>query len=238
MAEACRALDFPVVSGNVSLYNETDGVGIPPTPVVGGIGLIDDLSKIATLKGAQDGDVLLLVRSDSPDTSAHIGASLYARVILGLDGPAAGPPPEVDLEDEKRNAAFIRKLIHAGKVHAVHDVSDGGILCAAAEMALASGVGVTIDPPTIQGPSCVSLRFGESQARYLLAVDPAVAGEIAGDLAPIEGMVHYQGTFGGDAVIIRFDPAVETARDAAVPLATLRAAHEGWLPRYMAGEKG
>ncbi|MEZ6029933.1 MAG: AIR synthase-related protein [Hyphomonadaceae bacterium] len=238
MAEACRALDFPVVSGNVSLYNETDGVGIPPTPVVGGIGLIDDLSKIATLKGAQDGDVLLLVRSDSPDTSAHIGASLYARVILGLDGPAAGPPPEVDLEDEKRNAAFIRKLIHAGKVHAVHDVSDGGILCAAAEMALASGVGVTIDPPTIQGPSCVSLRFGESQARYLLAVDPAVAGEIAGDLAPIEGMVHYQGTFGGDAIIIRFDPAVETARDAAVPLATLRAAHEGWLPRYMAGEKG
>ncbi len=235
MAEACRHLDFPVVSGNVSLYNETDGVGIPPTPVVGGIGLIEDLDKIATLKGAKPGDVLLLVRSGDSDSNAHIGASLYARVILGLDGPAAGPPPEVDLDDEKRNAAFVRKLIHAGKVHAVHDVSDGGILCAAAEMALASGVGVRIDPPTIQGPSCVSLRFGESQARYLLAVDPAVADEIANKLAPVHGMVHFQGEFGGDAVVIRFDPAVESAKDATVPLATLRAAHEGWLPAYMKG---
>ena len=97
MAEACRVLDFPVVSGNVSLYNETDGVGIPPTPVVGGIGLIEDVSKIATLKGTQPGDVLFVVG----EMRGHLGASLYARVILGLDGPAAGPPPPVDLGRRK-----------------------------------------------------------------------------------------------------------------------------------------
>jgi hypothetical protein len=93
MAEACRALEFPVVSGNVSLYNETDGVGIPPTPVVGGIGLIENLDHVATLKGAQQGDELFTLGA----TDRHLGASVYARVILGLDGPAAGSPPRVDL---------------------------------------------------------------------------------------------------------------------------------------------
>src|SRR5690606_35658609 len=80
MAEACRALDFPVVSGNVSLYNETDGKAIPPTPVVGGVGLIDDLSKTATLNGARNGDLAFLVGGKG----SHLGASLYARIILGL----------------------------------------------------------------------------------------------------------------------------------------------------------
>src|SRR6201991_5162088 len=99
MAEACRALDFPVVSGNVSLYNETDGVGIPPTPVVGGIGLIEDVTKIATLKGAQAGDHLMVLG----ETHGHLGASAYARTILGLDGAAAGNAPGVDLATEKKN---------------------------------------------------------------------------------------------------------------------------------------
>ncbi len=236
MAEACRQLDFPVVSGNVSLYNETDGVGIPPTPVVGGIGLIENLDHISTLKGAQDGDVLLLVREPGLNSSGDLGASLYTRVILDLDGSATGSPPPVDLNLEKRNAAFVRQLIHDGLVHAVHDVSDGGIVCAAAEMALASGVGVTIDPPTHQGASSVATRFGESQARYLLAVDSKLASRIANDLQPAEGTVYWQGTFGGDSVIINFDSGLEAGRDASVPLSRLRAAHEGWLPKYMAGE--
>ena len=138
MAEACRVLDFPVVSGNVSLYNETDGVGIPPTPVVGGIGLIEDVSKIATLKGAQEGDMLVVIG----ETRGHMGASAYARVILGLDGRRPAAPRLSILAIEKRNATFVRKLICSGMVNAVHDVSEGGLACAAAEMALASGIGV------------------------------------------------------------------------------------------------
>ena len=236
MAEACRVLEFPVVSGNVSLYNETDGVGIPPTPVVGGIGLIENLDHVATLKGAQPGDVLLLLRNVGSEGSAEIGASLYARVALGLDGLAAGLAPRVDLALEKRNSVFVRELVRAGKVHAVHDVSDGGIVCAAAEMALASGVGVTIDPPTLDGGGTeVTRRFGEAQARYLLAVDPSVASAIANDLAPAEGVVHFQGAFGGDAVVITFDDGLEVGADVSVSLATLRAAHEDWLPNYMKG---
>ncbi len=235
MAEACRVLEFPVVSGNVSLYNETDGVGIPPTPVVGGIGLIENLDHVATLKGAQPGDALLLVRGPEMDATGNLGASLYARVVLGLDGQAAGAAPPVDLELEKRNAAFVRHLVREGLVHAVHDVSDGGLVCAAAEMAMAGGVGVTIDPPTRQGATSVALRFGETQARYLLAVDPKHADRIANDLQPAEGTVHWQGAFGGDAVTIKFDDGVEDGTDVSIPLSTLRAAHEGWLPNYMKG---
>src|SRR5690606_8198881 len=119
---------------------ETDGVGIPPTPVVGGIGLIEDLDKVATLKGAQAGDVLLLIGK----TGSHLGASAYARTVLGLDSAAAGSAPPVDLAVEVRNAAFVRELIQDGLAHAVHDVSDGGIACAAAEMALAANLHVRV----------------------------------------------------------------------------------------------
>ncbi|HAW54673.1 MAG TPA: phosphoribosylformylglycinamidine synthase II, partial [Hyphomonas sp.] len=107
MAEACRELDFPVVSGNVSLYNETDGIAIPPTPVVGGVGLIEDLSKVATLNGAQPGDTLVVVG----ETKGHLGASLYAREWLGLKGDDLGTPPQVNLAIETKNAAFVREMI-------------------------------------------------------------------------------------------------------------------------------
>ncbi|MEO1190022.1 MAG: phosphoribosylformylglycinamidine synthase subunit PurL, partial [Pseudomonadota bacterium] len=178
MAEACRALDFPVVSGNVSLYNETDGIAIPPTPVVGGVGLIEDLDKVATLKGAQAGDVLILIG----ETKGHLGASLYAREILGLDGDEAGPPPEVDLDAEQRNADFVRELVEKGLVNALHDVSDGGIGCAIVEMAIRNNVGAFVElqhiasklvaPNRSQGElsGLAEILFSENQGRYLLAV--------------------------------------------------------------------
>jgi phosphoribosylformylglycinamidine synthase II len=229
MAEACRVLDFPVVSGNVSLYNETDGVGIPPTPVVGGVGLIEDVSKVATLRGAQAGDVLILVG----ETKGHLGASLYAREWLGLDGAAAGSPPPVDLEVEKRNAAFVRQLIHDGLVNAAHDISDGGIACAAAEMALASGIGVEIDYGDV--PVDVGNLFGEDSARYMLAV-PADAEEQVVELAKKAGVIACSpdADFGGDAVVL--DRHAQGRGPFRIPLSTLREAHEGWLPRYMKGE--
>jgi len=240
MAEACRELDFPVVSGNVSLYNETDGIAIPPTPVVGGVGLIEDLDKVATLKGAQPGDVLVLIG----ETKGHLGASLYAREILGLDGDQAGPPPELDLETEQRNADFVRELIEQGLVNAVHDVSDGGIACAAAEMALASGLGVVLDLDstafaTSQGAtknySARGFMFDESQGRCLLAIPQANSSRIT-DLAeeqriPIS-LPPFSGHFTGEQTVSIFDDGQEIGISD-LQLSSLREAHEGWLPTYM-----
>lgn len=211
MAEACGTLEFPVVSGNVSLYNETDGIAIPPTPVVGGVGLIEDLSKVATLGHARAGDVLFQIG----DTTGHLGASAYARTILGLEGEDLGPPPAVDLPINKQMADTVRRLIESGLICAAHDISDGGIVCAAAEMALASGTGVTLS-----GTDGLNV-FCESQARTLIAVSPENVDEVR---EAASGVLTEQGKFGGDAVAFN---------GASVELSTLRDAHEGWLPAYM-----
>ena len=139
MAEACTALAFPVVSGNVSLYNETNGIAIPPTPAIGGIGLIPDVAKMATLALKKDGDVLILIGPEGH----HLGQSLYQELASGRYD---GAPPPVDLEAERHVGDFVRGLIRAGRVSAVHDVSDGGLLVAVAEMALAGSRGVELDP--------------------------------------------------------------------------------------------
>jgi phosphoribosylformylglycinamidine synthase len=229
MAEACRELDFPVVSGNVSLYNETDGVAIPPTPVVGGVGLIEDLSRTATLKGAQTGDVLVFVGK----TTGHLGASLFARTWLELKGDVLGPPPAIDLAVEKRHAAFVRDLIGKGLVHAVHDVSDGGVACAAAEMALAGGIGLTLSLDDVGADDVRPTDlFCEAQGRYLLAIDPVHQAEIV-QLGNSLGInAGWCGKAGGDRLTIVADP-VDNRMLADLPLTKLREAHEDWLPSYM-----
>ncbi len=230
MAEACKQLDFPVVSGNVSLYNETDGVGIPPTPVVGGVGLIENLDHVATLKGAKAGDALYMLAVHCPDSERHtwLAASSYLREIHGA---SAGISPRVNLADEVRNAEIVRDLIRQGLVSAVHDISEGGLAVAVAEMSLASGVGVefTGGPPTFRQDE---LLFGEVQARYVFAVPPARQAKVDATLADLKnkhGEIFAKlGVFGGDAIV---------CKDArlSLPLSTLRAAHEGWLPAYMKG---
>lgn len=219
MAEACRVLDFPVVSGNVSLYNETDGIAIPPTPVCGGVGLIEDVSKIATLKGAQAGDVLIAIADGTP--AADLSASLYLREIHGRE---EGPPPPVNLEAQLRVSGVVRDLIHAGAVKAVHDTSDGGHMIAATEMALASGIGVEID--FTSGARDLDY-FVEHQGTYLVAVsaDKAEAVLTQAKAAGVHASKH--GLFGGDAV------AYTGQASFSVSLSDLRAAHEGWLPNYM-----
>ena len=137
IAEACRALDFPVVSGNVSLYNETNGRGILPTPSIGGVGLLDDFTKSATLAFKADGEAILLIG----ETHGWLGQSVYLRDICGRE---EGAPPPVDLAAEKRNGDVVRGMIHAGTATAAHDVSDGGLLVALAEMAIASGIGAQL----------------------------------------------------------------------------------------------
>ena len=140
LAEACHALDCPVVSGNVSLYNETNGQAIPPTPAIGAVGVIDDIGTMATIAFKAAGETILLIGH----TDGHIGASLWLRELGGLE---AGPPPPVDLAAERAHGDLVRDLILDGAVTACHDVSDGGLLVAVAEMALAGGFGADIALP-------------------------------------------------------------------------------------------
>ena len=137
MAMACATLGFPVVSGNVSLYNETNGAAIPPTPAIGGVGLIPDIDKRAGFGGMKDGDILLVVG----ETQGVMGASVYLKVIEDRED---GDAPHVDLDAEKANGDFVRGQIRAGRLTACHDISDGGLACAAADMALTSDCGIKL----------------------------------------------------------------------------------------------
>ncbi|MCR9223121.1 MAG: phosphoribosylformylglycinamidine synthase subunit PurL [Hyphomonas sp.] len=218
MAEACRELDFPVVSGNVSLYNETDGIAIPPTPVVGGVGLIEDLDKVATLKGAQAGDVLIAVADGDP--APGLGASLFLREIMGRE---EGPPPPVNLQKERGVSDFVRGLIEDGLAKAVHDVSDGGYMCAATELCLANGIGANL---TFPASGSLLGYFVEHQGSFMIAVAQQDLESVLERATAASLYAGKQGDLGGDAIILN-----ENVIN--LPLSRLREAHEGWLPNYM-----
>ena len=167
IAEACKALDFPVVSGNVSLYNETNGRAILPTPTIGGVGVLDDFTKSATLAFKAEGEAILLI---GETTGLARPVALSARVC----GREDGAPPPVDLVEERENGDFVRALIADGLVTAAHDLSDGGLLVALAEMAMAAGIGATLDAAPDDTPAH-AFWFGEDQARYVVTV-PAARG--------------------------------------------------------------
>jgi phosphoribosylformylglycinamidine synthase subunit PurL len=222
MAEACRALDFPVVSGNVSLYNETNGAAVLPTPAIGGVGLIDNFERRGRLDAMAAGDVVMLIGA----SAGHLGQSLFLREVEGRE---EGAPPPVDLASEKRNGDFVRALIADGVVSACHDLSDGGLACAAAEMALASDVGVALG---YRGDlSDAAFLFGEDQARYLLAAPQSARREI--DARAVTAGVDYLivGEAGGRALSF-LGASGETE---SVSLAELRQLNEAWLPTYMNG---
>ncbi|MGN6590029.1 MAG: phosphoribosylformylglycinamidine synthase subunit PurL [Sphingomicrobium sp.] len=228
MAEACRALDFPIVSGNVSLYNETkndDGssLAILPTPAIGGVGLLEDWENSATTAIKAAGEHLILIGH----SKSHAAQSLWLEVIHGR---REGPPPPVDLAAERRAGECIRDLIKRGLVTAVHDCSDGGAAVAVAEMALAGGIGLTMTiVPEIPNPAAI--LFGEDQGRYVVTTrDPdqvrAIANAAQLFTVPI-------GTTGGDAVV--FD-LVGRGGIQSVSLNELRAANEGFFPKLMSTE--
>jgi phosphoribosylformylglycinamidine synthase len=225
MAEACRALDFPVVSGNVSLYNETSGVGIPPTPTVGAVGLLADYAQRAGYAGAREGDVVVLIG----ETKGEIGQSLYLRDLFGRE---EGAPPPVDLALERRTGDLVRSLIRAGAFHAVHDLSDGGLLLAAVEMALASRVGLHLETPDATLPDGVAF-FGEDQARYLVTLPAESLDQL--EAAAEQAKVAY--TVLGRAGGCELSLVGAQGPLCAVDLDDLRGAHEGWMPRFM-GEAG
>jgi len=239
MAEACRALDFPVVSGNVSLYNETkneDGtsLAILPTPAIGGVGLLDDWEKSATIALKADAERLLLIGAD-PRSRPHVGASLWLDVCHGRRG---GQAPAVNLELERRNGEFVRHLIAEGLVTAVHDVSDGGVLVAVAEMALAGNIGARlnveafedhVDQEKIQHAWSV---FGETQGRYIVA-EPHTSHAVE-KLATEHGVgCCFIGWTGQDSIVLESRNSGDICK---VSLAELRAAHEGFFPKLMGNE--
>lgn len=204
MGDACRALDYPIVSGNVSLYNESKATGggsaILPTPAIGGVGLMQDHAVMATVAFKNEGDAIWLVGPGG----THLGQSLWLREIAGRE---EGPAPAVDLAAERRNGEQVRAWIAAGTVTAVHDVSDGGLLVALAEMALAGNKGCTLDAPLSTAEA-----FGEDQSRYVVTAPAGV--ELAGAVRI--------GTVGGTTV-------------AGVEVAALREANEAFFRDWMEG---
>ena len=216
MGNACRALDFPVVSGNVSLYNETDGRAILPTPTIGAVGLLADVTRRADAAFKREGDVLVLIGAPG----RHLGQSLYARDLHRRED---GAPPPVDLGLERRTGDLVRGLIADDLVDSCHDVSDGGLLVAVAEMALAGDLGAElVVAPTDSDPA--GFWFGEDQARYVVAVPDATA---VIDRAAAAGIPASRiGRVAGGSLTVNGAGAISVAR--------LREINEGWLPALMA----
>ena len=208
VGEACRALAFPIVSGNVSLYNETDGTGILPTPTIGGVGLIDDLAQMLTIR-PRPGDALILLG----ETRGHLGQSA---LLADLFDREEGAPPPVNLEAEAAAGALMLRLARAGLVSAAHDLSDGGLALAVAEMALAAACGAAVEGEGL------AWFFGEDQARYLVACAPDGVSAVLAAAGAVPA--RRIGAMGGDAVALGASRA---------PLAALRAAHAGGFARLM-----
>ena len=217
MRDACAALDFPVVSGNVSLYNESKATGggsaILPTPAIGGVGVIEDYARAASIAVPRDGLALVLVGY----APGHLGQSLWLRE---LHGRRDGSPPPVDLAVERRLGELTCALIGEGAVAAAHDVSDGGALVALAEMALAGNMGMTLELP--ETASRTALLFGEDQGRMLLATD-----------RPDEVITRSNAAQLYATAIGRTGGLAMTLPDARIELSALRDAHESFFRNWM-----
>ncbi len=213
IGDACTALDYPVISGNVSLYNETDGKPILPTPAIGGVGLLDNLDHMMTIAFKGEGDAVLLL--GQTEDAGWLGQSLYLREVCGLE---TGAPPHVDLVHERKVGDFVRDLIRNSKITACHDLSDGGLMVAATEMALAGDIGCKLE-----GVAGHAVLFGEDQGRYLITAKNAAGILEAAKAAGVDA--KQIGVTGGTAV------ALGTK---SVEIRALRELHEGWFPAYMA----
>ncbi|MGB7100024.1 MAG: phosphoribosylformylglycinamidine synthase subunit PurL, partial [Xanthobacteraceae bacterium] len=216
IGEAARALDFPIVSGNVSLYNETNGRAILPTPTIGGVGILDDFTRSMTLAFKAEGEAILLIG----ETTGWLGQSLYLREICGRED---GAPPPVDLAEERRHGDFVRALIGDGLVTAVHDVSDGGLLVALAEMAMASRLGAVLEAPA--DIPAHAFWFGEDQARYVITARDADRVVQLANTAAVP--IIRLGATGGRVLAF--------GDERPLPIGDLLKRFEEWLPSYMAG---
>ena len=223
MGDACRALDFPIVSGNVSLYNESKATGggsaILPTPAIGGVGLLKDWTKNATIAFKGIGDVILVIGT----RGGHLGQSVWLRECHGRE---EGPPPPVDLAAERKTGDLIRGAIANGQLSAVHDVSDGGIAVTLAEMALAGNIGAMIDRKQPFG--CAASFFAEDQGVYVVTVHDHALLDFLGAAHAAGVEAEPLGRTGGKRLIFE-----RPDRDDVVAIDDLRQAHEGFFPKLM-----
>jgi phosphoribosylformylglycinamidine synthase len=230
MGEACRALDYPIVSGNVSLYNESKATGggsaILPTPAIGGVGLLDDHARMATIGFKALGEVIFLVGT----RKGALGQSLWLREIHGIEGRDAGPPPKIDLADEKRTGDFIRAAITVGLTSAVHDVSDGGVAVAVAEMALAGSIGAMIEVE-VRGPDIAPTFFAEDQGLYVVTVPDAALMPFLAKAEAAGVLIDRLGRTIANRVIFELAEG-----DYCVTLAALKEAHQAFFRDWMEGE--
>ncbi|OIN86266.1 MAG: phosphoribosylformylglycinamidine synthase II [Alphaproteobacteria bacterium CG1_02_46_17] len=211
MGEACRALDYPIVSGNVSLYNETSGRAIQPTPTIGGVGVISDYKQAVGLAFTKEGHSIFVIG----ETKGHLGQSLFLREIHGME---KGDAPHVDLTAEKLNGDFIRAQILSGEISACHDVSDGGLLVAVAEMAMAGKIGCVIEH---KADHAASFWFGEDQARYVVVTDNPERLKQAASVVNVP-IMKLGITYGTELIL-----------DEKISVSDLTRVHERWLPDYM-----
>ncbi|MDB9926287.1 phosphoribosylformylglycinamidine synthase subunit PurL [Hyphomicrobiales bacterium] len=218
MIEACEILDYPVVSGNVSLYNETNGKGINPTPAIGGIGLIENLNHFSTPHLKRDNDTVLLVGK----TDGYLGQSIYAKEILNI---ISGLPPKVNLKNEKKIGDTIRDLININKLDTVHDISDGGFLVALTEMSISGGIGVKIhlDEKDVSP----KFLFGEDQGRYIISVPDELISDILRILELKNIFFQKIGKTSGTKIIINDSEEIE--------IKSLKKIHEDWFNEYLKG---
>ncbi len=221
IGEACRALNFPIVSGNVSLYNETNGIGILPTPTIAGVGLLGDWQQAANIAFKEKDEVILLVGAPK-NWGSHLGQSIYLRDILGR---IEGTPPPVDLSHEKNTGDFIRSLINQNIATAVHDCSDGGLGIALAEMCMAGKIGANISESKTNP---ISAFFGEDQGRYIITVKQSEYGKLKSIAEKALIQVNRIGTTGGDSL--------KLGQARSISIKELKSAHEGWFPDYMKEE--
>ena len=249
MSEACVALDMPIVSGNVSLYNESKATGggsaILPTPAIGAVGLIEDYARTVGIGFKAEGENILLLGKPK----GHLGQSIYLREIHGRED---GPPPPVDLQAERDLGALILELVADGTITAVHDVSDGGVAVSLAEMALAGGIGATVTFAQLGADTFVAEAFGEDQGCYLVTM-PGRPFDVLARAQQVLGEAHPQdwlGFTGGSSLLFELKRGrtpkkfgnvmissgqLEDVGRYEVPLADLRAANERFFREWMEG---
>jgi len=218
IGEAVSNLGMPIVSGNVSLYNETNGEAILPTPTIGAVGLIEDVSTMARVGGAQTGDAVFLIGTEAE----HLGQSIYMREILGLED---GPAPQVDLLTEKMRGEFVRAAIGSGEITSCHDVADGGLAITLAEMCMASKTGMRIKMKSDQPHAAL---FGEDQSRYVLTMSEDYANMFAANAEGSGVFFTRLGSVEGDKLVI--------GKHVSLSVDEMKQTHEAWFPEYMEGK--
>ena len=218
ISEACKYLDYPVVSGNVSFYNQTKDVGIKPTPTIGGVGLLRNYKNMITMSFKDIGNQVLLIGK----TEGHIDQSLFARVILD---EKKGPPPEVNLFNEKNNGETLLNLIEKNYIRSAHDISLGGIMTAISKMCIKGNKGIKLKKPKYL-ISEIEYFFGEDQGRYLIEVNPKDLKEVINFLN--KNSVHY------DEIGTIIENVIEINQKTKVTIDELRSYNTSWLIKYMA----